>query len=54
MVLGRFNFPVALLLDGSNGHGLLRSGGRGLLLLAGHESGGRKGENSDGLHNYLD
>ena len=45
-----------LLLGGNN---LSRSGGLGgllllSLLLAGNESGGRKGKNSDGLHNYLE
>ena len=47
--------PRYLLLGGSHNN---RGGGVGLhlllLLLAGNESGGRKGKNSDGLHNYLD
>lgn len=43
------------LLLGGHHHGRSLGLGSGLLLLllAGHQGGGRKGENSDGLHNYL-
>ena len=45
------NFQYPLLLQGHHGS---RGGFHGLgLLLAGNQSGSRKGENSDGLHNYL-
>ena len=49
-----FKNPNHLLLDGSNLNGLGGGGGHLLLLLllAGNEGGGRKGKNSDGLHNY--
>ena len=44
---------AALLLDAVDLDGLGVNVGNDLLLLllAGHEGGGRKGENSDGLHN---
>ena len=55
--MGKLNFPNHLLALNGGHHG---SGSNGLshlllllLLLAGHESGGRKSEDSNLLHNYL-
>mgnify|MGYP003297541548 CR=1 FL=1 len=55
---GKLNFPNHLLALNGSHHGSGSNGLSGnlllLLLLAGHESGGRKSEDSDLLHNdYL-
>mgnify|MGYP003311863208 CR=1 FL=1 len=55
--MGKLNFPNHLLALNGSHHGSGSNRLRGhlllLLLLAGNESGGRKSEDSDLLHNYL-